>query len=153
MLEIWKNVIVLRAVLVFIFIQKFLILNNSFVLITFSAIKWIHEMNNICYFQTVKIPWELSRCEIINNCENVLLVSLGFFVPLEIFFTYMEPLQLQGKGVKSRPVLGSHDHWTVKAFSVYTETREIRLYGHIWISVTSVVERVTVELSLPVLTT
>ena len=58
------------------------------------------------------------------------------------FFTYMEPLQLQGKGVKSRSVLGSHGHWTVKVFSVYTETREIRLYGHIWISVTSVVERV-----------
>ena len=62
----------------------------------------------------------------------------------------MDTSPLPVKGFKFWPLLGTHGHWAAMVFK-RTVTRDSNLYGPV--TLTSIAERLAVELSLPVFTT
>ena len=110
---------------------------------------WTYKMNKI-YFKTT-----------ITTLSQYVGVSLfdcfGVFVPLKNFLTHIETSLLPVNGCKCRSMLGTHDHWAGRFFSVPhllwhgTSIYNGNLRGPV--TLTPIAEHLAVELSLPVFTT
>ena len=67
-------------------------------------------------------------------CKNVWclkdIILFGVFRPTQLFFTHMEKSQLQVRGFKFWPMLGTHGHWAVRVLlhSTPTVTHGICVY-------------------------
>ena len=87
-------------------------------------------------------------------CSSVCLFGI-YRSPWE-FFTHMETSPLTMEGYKFWPMLYTYGHWAMRVLwrATPTETRDVRLDGHLKgsVTLTPIAQRLSVELSLPVFT-
>ena len=122
----------MNIVLSFIFSCKLIIHVTSIYLYIYHWMLWLLKGTLWKYHENVFIKvsniyqhW----CTCYIDLFVFLFVCLGFFVPLEKFFTHMEISPWPVKGCKSWHMLGTHGHWAVRVLwrATFTVPQGIRL--------------------------